>query len=294
MAMDDDRNIESSVFEPEEEGWGIDENSDDYQPVEEVPVERVEVWSGIGDTGGVDFTDEDERLAACEQSLGYDFHDRRLLARALTHSSSTSDKSLDNERMEFFGDAVLDLVVREYLFHNYPNRQEGDLTEAKSTIVCRGSLAHAAKSIHLKRYLILGRGMGRKKKIPDSLLADAYEAVVAAIYLDGGYPPAKKFIMETLGTEMPMAIERANVTNFKSNLQKLTQQRRHALPQYRVLGSSGPEHSRIFEVAVSIEGKEMGRGSGSSKKAAEQEAAKQALDGIARDENSETTDTVNL
>ncbi len=279
MVMDDDRDTESSVFELKE---------DDSHPVHEVPVERVEVWSGVGDTGGVDFTDENERLAACELSLGYNFHDRRLLARALTHSSSTSDKSLDNERMEFFGDAVLDLVVREFLFHNYPNRQEGDLTEAKSTIVCRGSLAHAAKSIHLKRYLILGRGMGRKKKIPDSLLADAYEAVVAAIYIDGGYAPAKTFIMRTLGSEMPSAIERANVANFKSNLQKITQQRRHALPHYRVLGSSGPEHSRIFEVAVSIEGKEMGRGFGSSKKAAEQEAAKQALDGMARDDQTES------
>lgn len=243
--------------------------------IEDVPVERVEVWNSAGD--GVPVADEGKRLTALETLLGYTFADRRYLARALTHSSSTADKRQNNERMEFFGDAVLDMVVREFLFHNYPNRQEGDLTEAKSAIVCRTSLFKAAKRLELRRFLILGRGMGRKRSLPDSLLADAFEAVVAAIYLDGGYVPARDFIMRSLGEVMPAAVDKANFTNFKSNLQRIVQQKKRKLPSYKVLGANGPEHSRIFEVAVFVDGKEMGRGTGSNKKTAEQEAAKHAL-----------------
>ena len=222
----------------------------------------------------------DERLRACEQALGYTFFDKNLVRNALTHSSSTSDKRQINERLEFFGDAVLDLVIREHLFHNYPDHQEGDLTEAKSAVVCRSSLAKAAKKMDLKQHLILGRGIGRKKAVPDSLLADAYEAIVAAVYLDGGYIPAQKFILMTLRDEIPYAIEQANSTNYKSNLQKMLQQQKRPLPVYRVLGTTGPEHSRVFQVAVLIEGEEMGRGSGSSKKTAEQQAARSALENI--------------
>ena len=254
--------------------------------IEDVPVERVEVWHSHSDNLNV-YMDEGERLAACEIALGFTFTDRRLLARALTHSSSTADKRQDNERMEFFGDAVLDLVVREFLFHHYPTHQEGELTEAKSAIVCRASLVKAARRLDLKQFLILGRGMGKRRSIPDSLLADAYEAVVAAIYLDGGYKPVRDFIMCTLADVMPSAIEKASSTNFKSNLQKITQQRKGKLPAYRVLGANGPEHSRIFDVAVMVDGKEMGRGSGTSKKAAEQEAAKAALIALAAAEEEE-------
>jgi ribonuclease-3 len=225
-------------------------------------------------------TKRDELLAECESTLGYAFHDRELLANALTHSSSTSDKRLDNERLEFFGDAVLDLVVREYLYHNYPNRQEGDLTEAKSSIVCRTSLVKAAKTLDLKRYIVLGRGIGRRRCVPDSLLADAYEAVVAAVYLDGGYETAKTFIMRSLWDAIPHAIERANAANCKSTLQKILQQSRLPLPVYKVCGSLGPEHSRTFRVMVLVDGRELGTGLGSSKKAAEQEAARAALDRI--------------
>ncbi|MCD8140984.1 MAG: ribonuclease III [Planctomycetaceae bacterium] len=222
----------------------------------------------------------EERIRACEQVLGYTFFDKKLIKTALTHSSSTSDKRLDNERLEFFGDAVLDLIIREFLFHNYPNHQEGDLTEAKSAVVCRASLAKAAKKMDLKAFLFLGRGIGRKRAVPDSLLADAYEAIVAAIYLDGGYQPVKNFVLMTLKDEIPSAIEKANSTNYKSTLQKLLQQQKRQLPVYRVLGSSGPEHSRVFDVAVVIDGEEMGRGTGSSKKAAEQEAARLALENM--------------
>jgi ribonuclease-3 len=225
--------------------------------------------------------DREVRVVACEAALGYTFNDRAILANALTHSSSTSDKSLDNERLEFFGDAVLDLVIREYLYHNYPNRQEGDLTEAKSAIVCRVSLVNAAKALDLRSYLTLGRGVGRRRGIPDSLLADAYEAVVAAVYLDGGYAAARDFIMRSLADAIPHAVERANAANHKSTLQKILQQARLPLPAYRVMDAIGPEHSRTFKVAVLVNGVEMGIGQGSSKKAAQQEAARAALERLA-------------
>lgn len=253
--------------------------------VEEVPVEVFAEARLLGGSNGDGYKKDKagitaERIHACEAALGYTFFDKKLIKIALTHSSSTSDKRLDNERMEFFGDAILDLVIREYLFHNYPNHQEGDLTEAKSAVVCRSSLAKASKKMDMKSYLFLGRGIGKKRGVPDSLLADAYEAIVAAIYLDGGYQPVKNFVLMTLKDEIPFAIEQANSTNYKSSLQKFLQQQKRSLPVYRVLGSTGPEHSRVFQVAALIEGEEMGRGSGSSKKAAEQEAARMALENL--------------
>ncbi|MCC8109646.1 MAG: ribonuclease III [Planctomycetes bacterium] len=251
---------------------GSVDGGDDNALVEDVPVE-------VYDPDGTPRPPPvDERIRACEVAVGYTFFDKKLIKNALTHSSSTSDKRLDNERLEFFGDAVLDLVIREYLYHNYPNHQEGDLTEAKSAVVCRASLAKAGRKMDLKNFLFLGRGIGKKRAVPDSLLADAYEAIVAAIYLDGGYQPVKNFILMTLKDEIPFAIEAANSTNYKSNLQKILQQQKKPLPLYRVLGATGPEHSRVFSVAVEVDGVEMGRGKGSSKKAAEQEAAKAALE----------------
>lgn len=249
---------------------------EDVEEVEDVQVERVI----IGGDGKTRFASDDERIRACEQAIGYVFFNKNLLRTALTHSSSTADKRLDNERLEFFGDAVLDLVVREYLFHNYPKRQEGDLTEAKSALVCRTSLVRAARRLELKPFLSLGRGMGKRRSVPDSLLGNAYEAVVAAIYLDGGYHPARNFILASLDEEIPDAVEQANRSNYKSNLQKLLQQRKRPLPVYRVLSSTGPEHSRAFQVAALVEGRELGRGTGSNKKAAEQEAARSALENL--------------
>lgn len=261
------------------------ENPEDDTPIEAevtAATESEAIPEEVEDVAvEIDYNGDDrERIRACEQAVGYTFFDKSLIKNALTHSSSTADKRLDNERLEFFGDAVLDLVVREFLFHNYPNHHEGDLTEAKSSLVCRSSLAKAAKRMNLKSYLLVGRGIGRKRSVPDSLLADAYEAIVAAIYLDGGYQPVKNFVLMTLGEDIPFAIEQANSANYKSNLQKLLQQQKRPLPVYRVMGATGPEHSRIFQVAALIEGEEMGRGSGSSKKAAEQEAARSALESL--------------
>ena len=273
-----DSDMDVPVFEAPEDVF-----VDSCEEVDDVTVERVEVlMTGIEGDGHID---ENERLAACEKAVLYSFADRRHLSRALTHSSSTSNKHQDNERLEFFGDAVLDMVVREYLFHHYPNRQEGDLTEAKSAIVCRASLVKAGKELGLKRFLVLGRGVGSRKGVPDSLIADAYEAIVAAVYLDGGYQQVRDFILRTLANALPAAIEKANAANYKSNLQKMAQRDKRHLPAYRLLEASGPEHARVFEVAVFMDSVEIGRGMGTSKKAAEQEAAKSALHNIAAGEN---------
>lgn len=257
----------------------VDAEQVDCDLIEEVDVDSV-LCPGSDETPGTGtFSNANERVAACEAAIGYVFSDRSLLKRSLTHSSSTSNKGQDNERLEFFGDAVLDLVIREYLYHLFPYRQEGELTEVKSAIVCRSTLAKASRKLNLKDFLILGRGVGRKRALPESLLANTFEAMTAAIYLDGGYEPAKRFILSALDEEIPLAMENAHSKNYKSVLQNLLQQeKKHLTPTYRVLATSGPEHARTFEVAVLVQGQELGRGVGSNKKAAEQNAARRALD----------------
>ena len=247
--------------------------------VEDVLVEKIaRTESAHGHGGGGAFSGDAERLRACEESLGYVFFNKALLLTALTHSSSAQGKRLDNERLEFFGDAILDLVVREHLFHNYPARQEGDLTEAKSALVCRSALARAARRVALDSFLALGRGIGLRRAIPESLLADAYEAVLAAIYLDGGLQPVRNFILASLGEDMPAAMGTAGSNNHKSILQKILQRNRMPLPVYSLLSAAGPEHSRVFLVAALVGGRELGRGADPSKKTAEQEAARAALE----------------
>ncbi len=207
--------------------------------------------------------------------LGYSFKSEELLKTALTHSSAGEPH---NERLEFLGDAVLELIATEYLYTSFKELSEGVMTSTRASAVCEPSLCTFAESLKLGDFLILGKGEessgGRSKP---SILADAMEAVLGAIYLDGGYASARDFIMRSLGDIIPTAVEEVNFTNFKSNLQKVVQQRKRKLPAYKILGSHGPEHSRIFEVAVYVDGKELGRGNGNSKKAAEQEAAKHAL-----------------
>ena len=147
-------------------------------------------------------------------------------------------------------------------------------------MVCRDALVRAARRADLKPFIFLGRGMNRRQALPESLLANAFEAVVAAIYLDGGIPAARDFILAHLGADIPLALEKSAAANHKSSLQKLLQQKRRPLPVYHLLAATGPEHSRTFQVAVLVEGREWGRGSGQNKKAAEQAAACAALENL--------------
>lgn len=197
----------------------------------------------------------------------------RLLQEALTHKSA--DASGNNERLEFLGDAVLELTLSEYLYHTYPDYTEGQLSKARAMAVCEPSLAEAAQKLNLGEYLIMSKGEemagGRSKP---SILADAFEAVAAAIYLSLGLEKAKEFVIENLGH----TLKDLRLRDFKSLLQEFTQAEWKLVPVYRIIEERGPAHDRWFVAVVEVEGKEIGKGEGKSKKEAEQAAAEAALE----------------
>ncbi len=219
-----------------------------------------------------------ERLRRCEERFGYAFHDPGLLRLALTHASSTADKRRDNERLEFFGDAVLGFLVSQYLYENRPELREGELTELRSVLVRRRTLARAMRRMDLKECLILGGGIDPGRALPVSVLANAFEALLAAIYLDGGMEPARAFLRRWLAPEMPPAGSGLPESNYKSLLQTRLQKSGKEVPTYEVMGESGPEHEKIFTVAAIVNGRECGRGTGRNKKDAEQQAARVAME----------------
>lgn len=219
-----------------------------------------------------------EDLREVESILQYSFHNPGLLQCALTHSSSTADDQRHNERMEFFGDAILDFVICEHLVYAWPGRREGELTELKSDVVRRGALAEVMSGLGIRNYIILGRGIAQSEELPDSVYANIFEAIVAAIYLDGGLAAAREFVLRFLDESLRTAGEGPERRNFKSLLQQRLQRDSHSVPSYVVISESGPDHLKDFEVAVLIHGKERGRGKGANKKAAEQAAARKALE----------------
>jgi ribonuclease-3 len=220
-----------------------------------------------------------------QQSIGYVFRQPRLLDEALTHTShvnETKDKGgKDNERLEFLGDAVLALVVSEYLADSFPDCAEGELSKLKARLVSETSLATAARRLDLGSRLRLGRGeeltQGREKS---SLLANTLEAIIAAIYLDGGLEPARAFTLRTFAQDLQDlrdAEEPAGLQDYKTRLQEWCQKRFETLPQYVTVREFGPDHQKTFEVELTVRGNVIGVGVGRSKKEAEQMAAKQAL-----------------
>jgi ribonuclease-3 len=219
-----------------------------------------------------------------EQRLDYRFQNPDLLRTALTHKSFVNENPAllreDNERLEFLGDAVLDLAVGHLLMERFPVRSEGDLSKRRASIVNEQGLYEVAARLALGDWLFLGRGEeqtgGRKKP---SLLADACEAMLAAVYLDGGFDAAFHVIAR-LFEERLAAIEKAGGEDFKTQLQEVVQAKLRQVPRYSVVGESGPDHEKVFEVAVLVGGQELARASGRSKKEAEQRAARLALDGI--------------
>ncbi len=215
-------------------------------------------------------------------NLGYQFRDPDLLKLALMHRSylsvSGEKNGQTNERLEFLGDAILGFLVTEYLFHRYPNESEGILTEYKSAIVSRKTLAHVAEQISLGQYLYLGYGEARSGgRVRHSNISNALEAVLGAIYLDGGFIAVKLVINRLILTNLEQILQSELNRNYKSQLLEYTQSKGLGLPEYVVQSERGPEHNKIFEVAVQIQGKIVGVGSGKSKKKAEQNAAQQAM-----------------
>ena len=217
-------------------------------------------------------------LKKFQAEIGYEFKDEQLLKQALTHSSYANEKHLkklsDNERLEFLGDAVLEVVSSEFLFHAYPKLTEGELTKLRASIVCEPTLALCTEEMHLGEYLFLGKGEdhtgGRTRK---SVLSDALEAVIGAIYLDGGFANAKEFVLKYIMTD----IEHKHLFYDSKTILQEVVQGEHETLTYVLLGETGPDHDKTFEVGVLIGQKEISTGKGHTKKAAEQEAAYQAL-----------------
>ena len=216
-------------------------------------------------------------IERCQKALGYTFKDPSLLALALTHSSVANTRLESNERMEFLGDAVLGLVVCHELYEQFTDLLEGQMTKIKSAVVSRKTCSEIAESTGIADSLILGKGMPTPGKLPQSVSAAVFESITGAIYLDGGLEPARKFILRTIAPFIDEAFENEHQRNFKSVLQQQAQRRWGATPDYHVLDEKGPDHSKCFEVAVSISGRHFTSAWGMSKKEAEQEAARRAL-----------------
>ena len=215
--------------------------------------------------------------------IGYRFRDRGLLEHALTHKSRAAEDAsggvADNESLEFLGDAVLGLVVADVLFHQFPTYNEGQKSKVKAAVVSTQTLARQAEEIQLGVHLILGRGEEKTGgRFKQALLADAYEALIAAIYLDGGLEAASAFLRRELKSSIDAGSAQTFAPDYKSALQERLQALGKRLPEYRVAGAEGPDHRKIFKVEVVVDGEVLGAASGRAKKEAEQEAARIALD----------------
>lgn len=220
---------------------------------------------------------DEQEPSLCEQKIEYQFRNKDLLHSALTHASGADTRADSNERLEFLGDAILGIVVCEKLFHNFPDYQEGDLTKIKSVVVSRSTCTRISKRIGIEEHLILGKGLSKNNSVPDSLLADVFEALIAAIYLDSGMEMAKEFILRYVEEEIENAVASGTTENFKSILQQHAQKVFGAPPNYLLLSESGPDHNKEFEVAAFVNGEQYESAWGRNKKEAEQKAAFNAL-----------------
>ena len=222
--------------------------------------------------------------AGLEKTIGYIFKNRKLLHTALTHSSYSNetrahgDKESCNERLEFLGDSVLSLIVSDYIFSVYPDMPEGELSKVRAGTICEKALAEFARNIKLGDYLFLGRGEeltnGRKRP---SILADAFEALLASIYLDGSIDDVKRFLLPFVKREIKSILESGHTADYKSILQQIVQQEKGELLEYVLVEESGPAHKRIFTVEARLNNNVVGVGTAGNKREAEQIAAREAL-----------------
>jgi len=221
-------------------------------------------------------------MKALQKHIGYVFKNESLLKLALTHSSYANENKFEdvdyNERLEFLGDSVLGVIISRYVFEKYPEYREGELTKTRSKMVCESTLAECAKAIDLGQHMFFGKGEaltgGRTRK---SILADAFEALLAAIYLDSNFETVEKMIFKLMQEKIDMAEAGLIVDDYKTYLQELVQVKKENRIKYELMDESGPDHQKIFITAVKLNQKTIGTGEGSSKKESEQEAAKNAL-----------------
>lgn len=222
-------------------------------------------------------------LAPLEENLNYKFKDIKLLKTALTHSSYANENNMkiteNNERLEFLGDTILSLIVSQYLYKKYPHYPEGELTKIRAKVVCESSLAFAAKKINLGDFILLGKGEeatgGRKR---ESILGDASEALVGAVYMDSDFETTNRLMLEKFENDLVHAVAKGSLfIDYKTDLQENLQRRTKAKIEYNVIKEEGPDHNKIFHINVIVDKKVVGKGSGRNKKEAEQMAAKEAL-----------------
>ena len=213
-----------------------------------------------------------------EKILGHTFKNRDLLKESLTHASIADNRLDSNERMEFLGDAVLDLIICEALYLRFPSFQEGDLTKIKSAVVSRRTCAEVANETGLTDLLITGKGISSRSMMPSSLAAAVYESIVAALYLDGGFEVVKQYVLRTMGPKVDEIASNSHQQNYKAVLQQHAQKILGATPMYELLDEKGPDHSKCFEVCVAIGGRRFTSAWGPNKKMAEQKAALLALE----------------
>lgn len=225
-----------------------------------------------------------DKLSELEKTLNYKFTNRKLLKTALTHSSYANEHKMkpveNNERLEFLGDSVLNLMVSQYLYKKYPEYPEGDLTKIRAMIVCESSLAYVAREINLGKYILLGKGEnitgGRDR---DSILADTIEAVTGAIYIDSDFQRTNQALIKKFELDITCASEKGTLfVDYKTELQEKLQKDKNIKIDYRVYKEEGPDHNKVFFIKVCLNNKEIGRGKGKNKKEAEQSAAKNALE----------------
>lgn len=214
-----------------------------------------------------------------EKIIGYQFHNKNYLRQALSHSSYANEMRLsklaNNERLEFLGDAVLELMSSEYIFSNNLEMYEGEMTKLRASLVCEPTLAMCAREIKLGEYILLGKGeIATGGANRDSILSDAFEAVIGAIYLDGGFTNAKEFVMKFVLDDID---SKKLFFDSKTILQEMVQADYREPLMYKLIGESGPDHDKVFTVAAIVDGKELSQGTGKTKKAAEQAAAYQAI-----------------
>jgi ribonuclease-3 len=219
----------------------------------------------------------EEKLSQCQEAIGYRFRNPELLRAALTHASHSENRLHSNERLEFLGDALLGAIVCEFLFRHYPGLLEGELTRIKSAAVSRRICAQVARRLGLQQYVLLGRGITALGTTPSSILADGFESLIAAVFLDGGFEAARYFVLRHMEENLQRLAEDQRDENFKSMLQQYAQKEQGSAPTYVLLDERGPDHNKSFLVAVQLGNVRYAPMWGRSKKEAEQKAAREAL-----------------
>lgn len=222
-------------------------------------------------------SESSRQYESCEEILQYQFQDRNYLESALTHASGADSRVASNERMEFLGDAILGAVVCEKLYHQFPDYLEGDLTKLKSVVVSRQTCAKVSRKLGVEQFLILGKGMTTSPNVPMSVLADVFESLVAAIYLDGGHSAAREFIERHMLPEIELAASGEVGGNYKSMLQQFAQREHGVTPTYHLVEEKGPDHRKCFKISAQVGKNRFPPAWGKSKKESEQRAAHNAM-----------------